>query len=209
MLRIAVVSETRLYREGLAGPLDEQPGLVVVATASEPAQLERRGGQEPHVVVLDHAVEGGASAMKELIEGAPGLRVLVIAVREVESDVIPWAEAGAAGFVPHDASFEDLVAGIRAVAHGWGLCPPRVAALVLSRVASLATERDPMAFTGLTRRERDVALLLEEGLSNKEIAARLRIQVATVKNHVHSILEKLEVRRRGEAASVVRAGGRI
>jgi DNA-binding NarL/FixJ family response regulator len=210
VIALFVLAETRLYREGLVRALDENESFRVVGAAADlPSAIELVTGPapQPDVVLLDHAVPEGPDAVRLLRRAAPGIRVLALAVREAEGDVIPWAEAGAAGFVPRDASLDDLVAAISAVAQGSSPCSPQIAAMLLDRVASLADKRRSTAPLGeLTPRESDVAQLLEQGLSNKQIAIRLRIEVATVKNHVHKILEKLDVQRRGEAASVIRAG---
>jgi DNA-binding NarL/FixJ family response regulator len=210
VIGLFVLAETRLYREGLVRALDEDERFRVVGSAADvPNALELVAGpaEQADVVLLDHAIPEGPEAVRQLRRASPGIRVLALAVREAEGDVIPWAEAGAAGFMPGDASLDDLAEGISAVAGGASPCSPRVAALLLDRVASLAERRRSTPPLGeLTQRESDVARLLERGLSNKEIALELRIEVATVKNHVHNILEKLDVQRRGEAASVIRAG---
>jgi DNA-binding NarL/FixJ family response regulator len=209
VIRVFVLIETRLYREGIARALDEDARFVISGMAGDLpaafAAIDTLG--PPDVLLLDHAIPEGVSAARRLREKWPGLRIVALAVREANDEVIPWAEAGVAGFVPSSASLEELLAGMAAVAAGDGLCSPRLAAVLLDRVAALAAERRPArAIGGLTLREQEIVLLLEEGLSNKEIATRLSIQVATVKHHVHSILEKLQVRRRGEAASLVRSG---
>jgi two-component system nitrate/nitrite response regulator NarL len=208
MIGVFVVSETRLYRDGVAGALARSEHFDVVGTAADLATAVAQVSAlcpRPVVVLVDHSIAEGAGAVAELQRAAPGVRVLAIAARSAEGDVIAWAEAGAAGFLPHEASLDDLMAGVVAVANGRGMCSPDVAAVLLRRVASLAEQRRPVKGLGeLTGRERQVAALLQEGLSNKEIALRLRIQVPTVKNHVHSVLEKLQVRRRGEAASRLR-----
>lgn len=209
MTSLFVVAETRLYREGLADALGRAGGLRVLGTAADVASAvtafeDRR--LRPEVALVDRTVPEGPSAVAALTRACPCVRVVAVAVRESDHDVIEWAEAGAVGFVPHDASLEELMEGVHAVARGDGLCPPGVAATVLAALAALAAERRSKPSLGeLTRREREVALLLEEGLSNKEIAQRLSIEEPTVKNHVHHVLEKLAVRRRGEAASMVRA----
>jgi len=112
---------------------------------------------------------------------------------------------GIAGFVTSEASVAELVAAIESVARGESLCSPSVVAALLRRLGSLArswAEADPTQ--PLTRREREILELIDEGLSNKQIAQRLRIELPTVKNHVHNILGKLGVRRRAEAAALVR-----
>jgi two-component system nitrate/nitrite response regulator NarL len=139
MVGIFVVSETRLYREGLARALADEDRFEIVGAAADLASaiaLIARLSPLPDVVLLDHAIPEGAGAVRDLQRASPGLRVLAIAVRELESDVIPWAEAGAAGFLPHEASFDDLVAGLTAVAEGAGLCSPRVAAVLLKRLVA-------------------------------------------------------------------------
>jgi len=105
--------------------------------------------------------------------------------------------------VPRAASVEDLVAALESVGRGELLCSAQTAAALLRRVAALAAGRSAPAqpLSNLTRREREIGGLLEAGLSNKDIAVQLGIEVATVKNHVHNVLEKLQVHRRGQAAA--------
>jgi DNA-binding NarL/FixJ family response regulator len=107
--------------------------------------------------------------------------------------------------VSREGSLEDLISALDSVSRGELLCPPRIAAGLRRRVAALAAARAPVGPRGhLTRREAEVAGLIDAGLSNKQIAQRLCIEVPTVKNHVHNILEKLQVHRRGEAAAMLR-----
>jgi DNA-binding NarL/FixJ family response regulator len=209
VIRVFLLVETRLYRDGISRALAEDDRFAIAGTAGDLsatlAAIDALG--PPDVLLLDHAIPEGVDAAHRLHKRWPDLRIVALAVREANDEVIPWAEAGVAGFVARSASLEELLAGVAAVAAGDGLCSPRLAAVLLHRVAALADERRPArAIGGLTQREREIVILLEEGLSNKEIATRLCIQVATVKHHVHSILEKLQVRRRGEAASLVRGG---
>jgi DNA-binding NarL/FixJ family response regulator len=137
----------------------------------------------------------------------PGARVLAITVPNREPAVIECAESGVAGFLTTDASIDDLVAAVEAVARGELLCSPSSAGMLLRRLGSLARELPrPSAVAALTSRELEVVELVEQGLSNKQIAQRLCIELPTVKNHIHHILEKLGVRRRGDAAALVRSG---
>jgi two-component system, NarL family, nitrate/nitrite response regulator NarL len=115
---------------------------------------------------------------------------------------VRWAEEGTAGYVPRDAGLADLEACVHSVARGEALYTPRMAAALLRRIAALAAERRPQPPRAkLTLREREIAALMREGLSNKEIASVLSIEASTVKNHVHNILAKLDVHRRAEAAA--------
>jgi DNA-binding NarL/FixJ family response regulator len=130
--------------------------------------------------------------------------LVVIGIADSDSDVLDCVERGAAGFVTRDASIEELAGAIRRAANGELVCSPRTAGSLVRRLSALAAELRPVpASVHLTRREREVAALMREDLSNKEIATRLRIEVATVKNHVHNVLDKLRVHRRAEAARLL------
>jgi DNA-binding NarL/FixJ family response regulator len=119
--------------------------------------------------------------------------------------MIEIAEAGGAGCVTREQSLDELVATLRAVSRGEARFSPRVVAAFLDHIAVLASEHTtPPPLLALTAREREVLALIGRGFSNKEISAHLTIEVATVKNHVHSILEKLHVRRRTEAVARLR-----
>jgi DNA-binding NarL/FixJ family response regulator len=142
---------------------------------------------------------------RRLGDAAPGAALIALAIEDAPGSVASCAEAGVAGYVPRAASLAELRETVLHVARGESPCSPRAAAGLFRRVAALAAERDgrgPPA--GLTRREVQVLDLLESGLSNREIAVRLSIAVPTVKNHVHHILGKLDVRRRGEAVALAR-----
>ena len=143
--------------------------------------------------------------MRELRAAHDALKVIVLAIDEQEDCVLPLVEAGAAGYVTHEASLAELFSVVRSAVRGEALCSPRIVASLARRLTQMADQRPVRAELGeLTVRERQIARLLDEGLSNKEIAIQLCIEVATVKNHVHNILEKLHVHRRGEAAARLR-----
>jgi len=203
MIRLGIVADIRLYREGLAECLGQRDGFEVVCTASTPVQAWVEVSElHPDIVLVDMAIGGSRAALLHIMELAPGTPIVALGVAELEGDVLACAEAGVAGYVPRDGSIEDLVAAIQCAARGELLCTPRMAGSLLRRVAALAAEQGhrPPALT-LTGREREVVLLIDQGLSNKDIARQLGIEVATVKNHVHNLLEKLQVHRRSEAAA--------
>ena len=207
MIRVLIVAEIRLFREGLVEMLQPEPGVEVVATAAGADEAVRAlRDREPDVVLLDLATPRDTWLVRALLAAVPGTRVIALAVPEREEDVLACAEAGVAGYVAREGSVEDVVAAVEAAARGETLCSPRMAASLFQRVATLALERSPATIeTRLTSRELEVLDLIDQGLSNKEIARRLTIEVSTVKNHVHSILDKLNVSRRAEAAARVRA----
>ncbi len=133
------------------------------------------------------------------------LPVIALGVPDVEEHVLACAEAGAAGYLPKPGSFADLLTVMQSVARGETVCSPRIAATLLRRVAMLAAAQEPDPRPArLTPREREVLALIEQGLPNKAIARTLSIEVRTVKNHVHNILDKLQVGGRGEAAALAR-----
>jgi DNA-binding NarL/FixJ family response regulator len=207
MIRVAIVAEIRLYREGLAEMLLGEPGLEVVATAAGADDAVPALRKElPDVVLLDMAPPDNAWLVRALAAAVPGTRVVALAVPESEDEVLACAEAGVVGYVTREGSVEDLVAAIESASRGEVLCSPRMAASLFQRVATLALERSPASIESrLTGRELEILDLIDQGLSNKEIARRLTIELSTVKNHVHNILEKLNVSRRAEAAARARA----
>ena len=148
--------------------------------------------QEVDVVVVDAAsAEDGLTLVRSLRDetDAP---IVVLGAPVAERDVIAFAELGVVGFVERDASLDELVSALVTAASGEASLPPRIGATLLRRVAR-ANRQASNPSADLTLREREVVELIGEGLTNKEIAARLSIEVGTVKNHVHNILEKLQV----------------
>jgi two-component system nitrate/nitrite response regulator NarL len=204
--RVLIASDIRLYREGLLASLVRAGSFEVVGVASDQIEcLSKVTADRPDVVLLDLAMADATQTVLEIVSSAPETRVVVLGVREVESEVIACAEAGVSGYVTREASLNELVEVVESVSHGEMLCSPRIAALLNRRVAAVAgARRGRPPANRLTSRETEVVDLIAEGLSNKQIARRLSIELATVKNHVHSILEKLEVERRTEVAARMR-----
>ncbi|MEU5850914.1 response regulator transcription factor [Saccharopolyspora shandongensis] len=207
MIELIIVAATRFYREGLALALQNVDGFVVVSTLARPEELESDLTAREHaVVLLDIAnLPEGPSVVISLLARNPELRIIALGVSEQESDIIAYAELGAAGYLTRDHSISELVRTIESVANGELRCSPRVAAALRRRVVELSAELQPSPNSGvLSRRESEVAVLLEQGLSNQEISRQLCIALATVKNHVHNILDKLGLQRRAEAAAWTR-----
>lgn len=203
-IRVVIAVDVRLYREGLAGALGSCGSVHVLATAdSSQDALTAVETMRPDVLLLDTSVPGSLDLVQTV--AAAGRDVRVVALALGDDDVMGCAEAGIAGFVRRDASLDDVVTTIQSVARGELLCSPRVAAALLRRLGALAaTHRSHTSPNGLTRREHEIIGLIDQGLSNKDIASRLGIEVATVKNHIHNLLEKLHLHRRGEAAAYLR-----
>lgn len=137
-----------------------------------------------------------------------GVKVLVIDVPEREEDILYCIEAGgASGYLLQNASLKELERNLVAIARGETVCSPRIAHLTFCRMALLARQDDPGRVcngASLTRREIEIVRLIDEGLSNKEIATRLNIGISTVKNHVHNILDKLQLHNRYSAVKHIK-----
>ena len=213
VIRILIIHRSRLIREGFAFVLDHQESMSVIGSVAGVGEvvgdLER---VRPDVILLDLCLpdRGGLRDAQWIREVLPGAKILMTGLSELESDVLACFEAGAAGYLPQEASLEELLNSIQAVAAGEDLCSPKVTALLVSRIAEASRERELRRVQGLpnlTRRELEIIALVEEGLSNKEIAVRLEIEIPTVKTHIHNILEKLQLDGRREAAQYVRERG--
>jgi DNA-binding NarL/FixJ family response regulator len=214
-IRIAIIHRNRLFREGLAFALSQQHDITAATCIDEPCRaLAEIGSLCPHVIILDFSQQGrnGLQEARQLHEACPAAKLLMMGLTESESDVLACIEAGAAGLLQREASLEELLQSIRAVVAGEALCPPKIVSLLFSQIAEGAHARKRVQHLNvphLTSRERQILALIEERYSNKEIAVHLHIEIQTVKNHVHNILEKLQLHSRREAASYARERGML
>lgn len=211
-ITIALIEDNRLVRESLVSLINQQPGLeVVVARASgDPAVLTR---VEPMVVLLDIGLRRGDSLRiaAETRDQFPQARVIIMDLLPAHEDIVEFVNAGVAGFILKDATLDDLVATIHSVAAGLSVLPTAMVNTLFSQIARDAVERDAPAMlesVRMTPRERQVINLIAEGLSNKEIAARLHIAVHTVKSHVRNVMEKLTLHSRLQIAAYAHAQGK-
>src|SRR5512135_1347354 len=206
-LTLLIVDDSCLYREGLAAMVGRGPGVSIVRTAQglSSVQTALELGV-PDVILLNLASYRSRDLLRGVRSASPGSRVIVLGVSEAaEEEIVACAEMGVAGYLMRSEPLEQLLHLLGSVAAEETLCSPRVTAVLLRRVSTLAAQRTPAAQVPvLTVREDQILRLLDLGLPNKEIAGRLGIEVRTVKNHVHSILSKLGVRGRGEAAAAAR-----
>ena len=206
-VRVLVASDVRLLCDGLSMAFASDPDVAVERTVcSAEALVDGTRASRPGVVILDASMPGALDAARVIASDSPATRIVAVAVDESVNDVVACAEAGIAGYVPQDATFDDFRETLLSVADGETPCSPRIAAGLFQRLATLSAERElrPALPSRLTAREYEVLRLIQRGLSNKEIAARLHIALPTVKNHVHRILDKLHVDRRGAAADWLR-----
>ncbi|MDX1614397.1 MAG: response regulator transcription factor [Candidatus Promineifilaceae bacterium] len=212
MIRVLVVHPSRLIASIIASLLRERDDIAVsgVETSFE-ASIQHMKKHRCHIVLVAASLPnaGALELTKSIADMNPEIKILVIGLPKSQSIILQYVMAGAAGYVLQDVSAEILLEHIRAAAKDKALVSPDIAAAFMAQIAELASissqERlDPAEYHELTPRELEVLRLIGEDLTNREIAERLYIEVGTVKNHVHSILRKLDVSNRQEAASHLR-----
>ncbi len=206
---VLVVASVALYREGIVNSLAARAGFDVIGSAATVAEARHLiASRPPDIMVIDAAAQRSFELIQRLRIEAPSARVVAFGIEDSESDILSCAEAGVSGYLLRDGSMDDLAAVIAGAMRGEVACPPRVTASLFRRLASLAGSRDllPGRWISLTEREREVLALLDAGLSNKQIATELHIELSTVKNHVHNVLEKLHVKSRSAAVASLRTG---
>jgi|KBSSwiStaDraftv2_1062776.scaffolds.fasta_scaffold12433_4 DNA-binding NarL/FixJ family response regulator len=201
--RVTIVSDVHLYREGLAASLARDGRLEIADLVASSGALPALAANRPDAILLDGAIEHGLDLARRIRANIDGILIVGFGISGGADKMVDCAESGLAAFVGCSSNVDELVKAVLAALRGELACSPAVAALMCERLASLSAS-GPRQVSGLTRREREVAALIGQGLSNKEIASDLRIGPATVKNHVHSILEKLNVRRRSAIVSQLR-----
>lgn len=209
MLDLIVFSDVRLYREGLMLILSRAHDLRVAAVAETPLRVVQLVLEaKPAVALLDLLSADCTVLARDLLRIRPDLGLVALSSCGDEDGVLRCAETGFLGFVPRDGSPDDLLGAIRGVARGELVCSPRLAARIARRLAVLNADRVDTPCGDLSRRELAILELVEQGLGNKQIAQRLHISVATVKNHVHAVLHKLHVTSRDDAARLLRQSSR-
>jgi DNA-binding NarL/FixJ family response regulator len=216
LIRIVVADDHQVVRAGFAALLDAQPDFAVVGTAWDGAEAVRICGDlHPDVVLMDirMPVMDGIQATAELVgSGTGGPRILILTTFDLDEYVYDALCAGASGFLLKDVSAERLFDAVRVVAAGEALLAPAVTRRLIEEFARLrpsAASASAIELTALTPRETQVLLLIAEGLSNPEIAARLVVTEETVKTHVSRVLSKLGLRDRTQAVVTAYESGLV
>jgi DNA-binding NarL/FixJ family response regulator len=205
-IRILLVDDQRLMREGLRILLELEPDLRIVGEATNgQSALEAYAELKPDVVLMDVRMPGmdGVEATWRLCESWPEARVIILTTFDDDEYVFEGLRAGARGYLLKDVSGHDLADAVRTVAAGGALIEPSVARKVVAEFARMAPPvRTPDAGLAepLSEREEEILRLVARGLSNREIADRLSLAPGTVKNYVTTILQKLGARDRTQAA---------
>jgi DNA-binding NarL/FixJ family response regulator len=202
--RILLVDDHEVVRIGLRALIERHPNFEVVAEAGTAREaIERVEAYSPDVVVMDIRLPGGSGieACEEIAEKHPNSKVIMLTSYAEDEMLISAIRAGAAGYVLKQIGGEDLVRAIEAVGRGEALLDPAVTQRIFQEVRKAAKEEEASAFSALTKQERHVLLLVSEGKTNREIAKALFLGEGTVRNYVSSILSKLGVSNRAEAAA--------
>ena len=207
IIRILVADDHSVVRDGLVAMLSTQPDFRVVGQASSGADvLENIYMAEPHVVLLDLEMPelDGVEALRQIAREHPHVKVLVFTSFDDDERIVGAVQAGARAYLPKGSSREEVFSAIRTIDEG-GSLPP----MTQSPESIYTTQRSGSGYAKLTEREFEVLELLAQGLTNKEISAKLTITVRTVKYHVSSILEKLAAGNRTEAVRIASQRGLI
>ena len=204
-ITVALIEDNRLVREGITALLHRWPDLRVVSGKSHDdiTELQR---ERPQVVLLDIGLSRGDSlrVAARVREEFPDSKVIVMDLLPAHEDIVEFVNVGVSGFIMKDATLEDLVDTIRAVAGGASVLPPKMLNTLFSQIAREAVvSGSPRVLEAvrMTPREKQVINLIAEGLSNKEIAARLNVATHTVKSHVRNVMEKLTLHTRLQIAA--------
>ena len=206
LLRLLIVDDHEVVRQGLVSLLDRREGFQVVAEAGTVAEaIEQAQRFEPDIVVMDVRLPDGSGieACREIRAELPGTKVVMLTSFPDEEAVLSAIVAGASGYLLKQVRARDLVAALEAVGRGESLLDPAVTEKVLERIRRIASGTYADEVAQLTSQEQKILLLVAEGKTNKEIAADVFLSDKTVKNYVSSILSKLNLQRRAQAAAYV------
>jgi len=209
---VLLVDDHALFREGLMALLSSQDGIEVVGEAADGLEaMEKARELVPDLILMDIKMPGldGLEATRRIKEEMPHTRIVMLTVSEDDQDLFEAIKNGAEGYLLKTLKSRELFEMLRGVFQGEAPISRTMARKLLQEFAQQARrqEQPPTPKADLTRRETEVLQLLSDGVPDKEIAARLCISQRTVKNHVHNILEKLQLHNRVQAAAYALRGG--
>jgi DNA-binding NarL/FixJ family response regulator len=204
LLRVLLVVDVPFYREGLQRLLAQDDAIEVVGAVTTDEARCAAMRDAPSLVLLDISPPGARQCLERLREVSPPPRVVALAVDEARDSVVSWLEAGIAGYVSKHSTSTELIHALHTAARGEWACSQLVMSQIMKRLSTLDARSAAMIPIALTARERQILELVAQGMSNKRVAITLSISHATAKNHVHHILEKLQLRNRTEVAAYLR-----
>lgn len=201
-IKILLLEDNRILRDGIKALIDAQPDLkVVAASRGSHDMLQQVRSTKTQVVLMDVGLqnENSLRTVAKLAKELPLIKVIGMGLIPSQLDIVEFIKAGAAGFILKDATIEDVLGTIRSVARGMRVLPPPLTESLFTHVIEQALQKAKGKFPGavrMTNREREIIVLIAEGMSNKEIAQRLNLSTYTVKSHIHNILEKMALHSR-------------
>ena len=209
-VRVLIVDDHPMFREGMSNLLTSLPGFQLAGQAATGEEAVRLASEaEPDVVLMDIGMPkmNGIEATRALLDVCPSARVLVLTMYEEPESVFAALRAGAAGYLLKDAESDDIVRAIEAVARGEAIFGPAVARRLADFFQGSRVPKSPAAFPELTARETEVLDLISRGMTNEEMATHFGVSLKTVQNHVSTVLAKLHVVDRTQAAIRGREAG--
>ena len=201
-IKILVIEDNRVLRDGITTMLNEQADMRVVATIGSGNNILPKAIQtKPHLILIDAGLKyfKEPSVVESIKKNIPEAKLIEMGLLPLQADIVEFVEAGASGFILKNATVKEFLSTIRSVAKGEKVLPPLLTGSLFSHVAELALKKGKGKLTNtvrMTKREREIIALIADGLSNKEIAHQLNIATHTVKSHVHNIMEKLALHSR-------------
>jgi len=205
-IKIFLLEDNRILRDGIKGLMNAQPDMKVVANSpGNHDSFLRARKTKPNVILVDLGLrsENCLRLVRTLATELPEAKIVGMGLIPSQQDIIEFVEAGAAGFILKDATIDEVLGTIRAVARGLRILPPLLTESLFSHVIEQALHKGKGVLreaVRMTKREREIIVLIAEGMSNKEIAQRLNLSTYTVKSHVHNILEKMALHSRLQIA---------
>jgi DNA-binding NarL/FixJ family response regulator len=206
-IKILLIEDNRLLRDGIAAMLKKQPDMQAVATVGNGenilAMMEKL---LPHIVLLDLGLrsQNSIQIVKSAKQNFPEIKIIVMDLIPLQADVFEFVQAGVSGFILKDANLSDFYKTIRSVYKGGKVLPPHLTGTLFSQIVEHAIDGSSPSVIDksvrMTKRERQVVELIADGFTNKEIAQKLHLSPYTVKSHVHNILEKLALNTRVQIA---------
>lgn len=193
-IKIILVDDHKLFRDGLFSLLDKHPGFEVIAQASDGrTALKLLEEMSPNVMVIDIAMPGmnGIEAAKRIKNEYPDVKIIALSMHSDRQYIEGMLKAGASGYLLKDCAFEELISAIRTVVENHIYLSAKISDIVVSDY--IQSSSNNVTFSSLTSREREVLQLLAEGVGTKDIASKLCVSVKTIETHRHNIMNKLNL----------------
>lgn len=198
---VLLATDVRLVLEALRWAIPRRRQYAVIGAGMTSTELlQLAAAMKPDIVLAESCFARATGLIRSIVRASPSTRTVAFGVPNDQAEILDCIEAGVCGYVLRDAGLEEILHALDAAVRGEVVCPPDIVACAFARIANLAAHRrGPAHRLRLPDRQTEILSLIEQGLTNKEIANRLGIELSTVKNHVHALLTKMGVHRRSQA----------